>query len=82
MVGHCCESGDLLTCKSGSASEIEPRPLEKAEIGEAAPLPFDQLVTFEEVYLAVALQQRVFPGGILRFNVNHTILKYVKDYFI
>ena len=34
VVGHCCESGDLLTCKSESASEIEPRPLEKAEIGQ------------------------------------------------
>ncbi|CAN0294774.1 unnamed protein product [Ascophyllum nodosum] len=34
VVGHCCESGDLLTCKSESASEIEPRPLEKAEIGD------------------------------------------------
>lgn len=33
VVGHCCESGDLLTPAPGSASEIEPRLLGKAEIG-------------------------------------------------
>ena len=36
VVGHCCESGDLLTPMPGSASEIDTRTLEKAEIGEAA----------------------------------------------
>ena len=36
VVGHCCESGDLLTPMPGSASEIDARLLEKAEIGESA----------------------------------------------
>eukprot|EP00904_Undaria_pinnatifida_P002511 jgi/Undpi1/12260/HiC_scaffold_5.g01936.m1 len=34
VVGHCCESGDLLTPMPGSASEIDTRTLEKAEIGD------------------------------------------------
>lgn len=34
VVGHCCESGDLLTPMPGAASEIDRRPLGKAEIGE------------------------------------------------
>ncbi|CBJ32419.1 conserved unknown protein [Ectocarpus siliculosus] len=34
VVGHCCESGDLLTPVSGAASEIERRTLAKAEIGD------------------------------------------------
>lgn len=34
VVGHCCESGDLLTPVSGAASEIARRPLDKAEIGK------------------------------------------------
>eukprot|EP00752_Nemacystus_decipiens_P008534 g7622.t1 len=34
VVGHCCESGDLLTPVSGAASEIARRPLGKAEIGD------------------------------------------------
>lgn len=33
VVGHCCESGDLLTPVSGSAEEIDRRVLDKAEIG-------------------------------------------------
>ena len=36
VVGHCCESGDLLTPMPGSASEIDARLLEKTEIGESA----------------------------------------------
>ena len=34
VVGHCCESGDLLTPIAGAASEIARRSLDKAEIGE------------------------------------------------
>ncbi|CAM9960019.1 unnamed protein product [Ectocarpus sp. 4 AP-2014] len=34
VVGHCCESGDLLTPVSGAASEIERRTLAKVEIGD------------------------------------------------
>ncbi|CAM9552319.1 unnamed protein product, partial [Ectocarpus sp. 12 AP-2014] len=34
VVGHCCESGDLLTPVSGAASEIERRTLAKLEIGK------------------------------------------------
>lgn len=34
VVGHCCESSDLLTPKSGAASDIDTRVLNKAEIGE------------------------------------------------
>ncbi|CAN0270704.1 unnamed protein product, partial [Discosporangium mesarthrocarpum] len=34
VVGHCCESGDLLTPKSGAPEEIDERLLTKAEIGD------------------------------------------------
>jgi diaminopimelate decarboxylase len=34
VVGHCCESGDLMTPKSGAPEEIDERPLRKAEIGD------------------------------------------------
>jgi len=32
VIGHCCESGDLLTCKLYEQETIEPRTLDKAEI--------------------------------------------------
>lgn len=34
MVGHCCESWDLITCKLYQPEIIEPRKLPKAEIGD------------------------------------------------
>ncbi|CAN0367983.1 unnamed protein product [Pylaiella littoralis] len=34
VVGHCCESGDLMTPIPGAASDIDRRLLNKAEIGE------------------------------------------------
>ncbi|CAM9497015.1 unnamed protein product, partial [Choristocarpus tenellus] len=34
VVGHCCESGDLLTPKVGSPEEIDERLLTKADIGD------------------------------------------------
>jgi len=34
VVGHCCESGDLLTTGEDDAEEIKPRMLTKAEIGD------------------------------------------------
>jgi diaminopimelate decarboxylase len=34
VVGHCCESGDMLTPKPGSPEELMPRELEVAEIGD------------------------------------------------
>jgi len=32
VIGHCCESGDLLTCKLYEQETIEPRNLDKVEI--------------------------------------------------
>jgi diaminopimelate decarboxylase len=32
--GHCCESGDMLTPKSGDHETLEPRPLAEAQIGD------------------------------------------------
>ena len=34
VVGHCCESGDLMTPKPGAPEDLEARPLRKAEIGD------------------------------------------------
>lgn len=34
VIGHCCESGDLLTCKLYEAEEIEPRALNTASAGD------------------------------------------------
>jgi diaminopimelate decarboxylase len=34
VVGHCCESGDLLTPSSDNSEELQPRELPKAEIGD------------------------------------------------
>lgn len=34
VVGHCCESGDLLTPESGNPESLAERPLRKAEIGD------------------------------------------------
>lgn len=34
VIGHCCESGDLLTCKLYEPETIEPRTLDKAHIGD------------------------------------------------
>ena len=36
VVGHCCESGDLFTPVSGQPELLEPRNLEKPEIGDYA----------------------------------------------
>ena len=33
-VGHCCESGDMLTPRDGDPSVLEPRRLTRAEIGD------------------------------------------------
>ena len=33
-VGHCCESGDMLTPREGDPSALEPRTLARAEIGD------------------------------------------------
>jgi diaminopimelate decarboxylase len=32
MIGHCCESGDLLTCKLYEQETIDPRILNEAHI--------------------------------------------------
>jgi diaminopimelate decarboxylase len=34
VVGHCCESGDLMTPKPGEPEDLEARKLRKAEIGD------------------------------------------------
>lgn len=34
VVGHCCESSDVFTVASGASTEIEPRLLQRAEIGD------------------------------------------------
>lgn len=34
VVGHCCESGDLLTCKLYQNEDIEERELPDAQIGD------------------------------------------------
>lgn len=34
VVGHCCESGDLLTCEEGEGETLQPRPLSPAAIGD------------------------------------------------
>lgn len=34
VVGHCCESGDLMTPKPGEPEDLAERPLRKAEIGD------------------------------------------------
>ncbi len=34
VIGHNCESGDILTCKNGDPEIIEPRLLKKASIGD------------------------------------------------
>jgi diaminopimelate decarboxylase len=34
VVGHCCESGDMLTPKPGSPEELMPRRLDAAEVGD------------------------------------------------
>jgi diaminopimelate decarboxylase len=34
VVGHCCESGDLMTPKPGEPDDLERRTLRKAEIGD------------------------------------------------
>mmetsp|Transcript_7958 Transcript_7958/g.17030 ORF Transcript_7958/g.17030 Transcript_7958/m.17030 type:complete len:491 (+) Transcript_7958:233-1705(+) len=36
VVGHCCESGDLMTPKPGEPEALEERVLRKAEIGDIA----------------------------------------------
>lgn len=36
VVGHCCESGDLMTPKPGDPEALEDRTLRKAEIGDVA----------------------------------------------
>lgn len=36
VVGHCCESGDLLTPKPGEPEDLAERSLRKAEIGDFA----------------------------------------------
>jgi diaminopimelate decarboxylase len=36
VVGHCCESGDLMTPKPGEPEALEERTLRKAEIGDIA----------------------------------------------
>lgn len=36
VVGHCCESGDLMTPKPGEPEALEERILRKAEIGDIA----------------------------------------------
>lgn len=34
VVGHCCESGDLLTCSPNDSEEIAPRLLPRTSIGD------------------------------------------------
>ena len=34
VVGHCCESGDLMTTKHGAPEELAERTLRKAHIGD------------------------------------------------
>jgi diaminopimelate decarboxylase len=34
VVGHCCESGDILTPAPGDSEALSPRPLVRAEIGD------------------------------------------------
>jgi len=34
VIGHCCESSDLLTSAPNNPEQIQPRPLQKAEIGD------------------------------------------------
>jgi len=36
VVGHCCESGDLMTPKSGEPDSLDERELRKANIGDIA----------------------------------------------
>ncbi|KAL7480863.1 hypothetical protein ACHAW6_006529 [Cyclotella cf. meneghiniana] len=36
VVGHCCESGDLMTPKPGEPEALEERTLRKAEVGDIA----------------------------------------------
>lgn len=35
VAGHCCESGDILTCERGDPECLEPRRLARARIGDA-----------------------------------------------
>ena len=35
VVGHCCESGDVLTPQPGNPEGLQPRPLTEARIGDA-----------------------------------------------
>jgi len=35
VVGHCCESGDILTPEPGNPEGLEPRRLARAEVGDA-----------------------------------------------
>ncbi|HPO16913.1 MAG TPA: diaminopimelate decarboxylase [Candidatus Hydrogenedentes bacterium] len=35
VVGHCCESGDILTPKPGNPEQLKPRVLKEARIGDA-----------------------------------------------
>lgn len=35
VVGHCCESGDILTPKPGNPERLEPRTMTEARIGDA-----------------------------------------------
>ena len=34
VVGHCCESGDLFSCKPGNSDELQARTLAKTSIGD------------------------------------------------
>lgn len=34
VVGHCCESGDLLPCAAGDPEKLAPRKMEMAETGD------------------------------------------------
>ena len=34
VVGHCCESGDILTPAAGDPEALNPRPMKKAKIGD------------------------------------------------
>jgi diaminopimelate decarboxylase len=34
VVGHCCESGDLLTCSPGDSETLQPRLISSPRIGD------------------------------------------------
>lgn len=74
VVGHCCESGDLLTPGSGDPEALAPRPLHHAEVGDLL------VVEVSGAYCAAmtAKNYNSFPTSaevLVREDGTHTLVR-------